>query len=745
MSKKVQFFIGLAVLIAILGMILFPSFFTSANPYATEGMRSYVDDEGVFHLEKAPFKPQWGIPMGTDELGRHVWALIVYGTKLTMLLAFFIVIARFALAIPFGFLAGFGSLSAHGIIDKLARFFGTIPTLLLCIILLKMDFFIGLEKAYSIIAFVTLLGFVGFGKLGIVIEERVATIIREPFVIGDIAIGKNKFQIAATTVFKHLYPELLVMFFLEFARALTLLLQLGLFAVFVGNVRFIEDTSGGSIKYMDISYEPEWASMLGAARNHIRVSPWIVFFPAMAFFISVLGLNAFGEGLRWVLSGELKFNKMRRRTKVVIALILMVLVTFQGIGYVERNFGFDYETVALDALELENMPTMLGNENAKKVAIYLANTLQSKGFKALDGKAFIHSYSTEFGYYTVTADVKVGDVDMTDHVRWIAHGDFEVEGSLLDLTAEDLYNYAGPSRATVLLLDAHFYSETAVVDISKRLAKHPNVLGIVWLQDLETIRDQRMSQLNLEVPVFYVDRFQWSGGASATSTDKSGNLISTESITISQTFAATGTQGNNVYAILPGTSETMGEEAIIYGFSYNSESIESLEKLLSLEMSMIDAITESEINRKRTIIVAFFDGTLNDASNGMRDYAAKSLYSQKDVLLYMDFTRIQGLDAGQVVFEQKQSPISRYYAYTFSLQLDEKFDDQGVQTVGLKNTTDLDRLLFFEKGFPTMIVGFKESADVDAKTDVNADADDEMTSIEQLGRILSTVIRSNNY
>jgi len=723
MSKKVQFVIGLVVLLMILAMILFPSFFTSANPYATEGMRSYVDDEGVFHLEKSPFKPQWGIPMGTDELGRHVWALIVYGTKLTMLLAFFIVIARFLLAIPFGFLAGFGSLTAHSVIDNLSRFFGTIPTLLLCIIILKMDFFIGLEKSYSILAFVTLLGFVGFGKLGIVIEERVASIIREPFVNGDVAIGKNKWQIAITTVFKHLYPELIVMFFLEFARALTLLLQLGLFAVFVGNVRFIEDTSGGNIKTMDISYEPEWASMLGAARNNIRSAPWIVFYPAMAFFISVLGLNAFGEGLRWLLSGELKFKKMRRRSKVLLSLILVVLIMIQGLDYLDKNVGFKYEAVAMETLALEEGPTMLGNENAKKVAIYIANTLSGKGFKPLSGDSYIQSYSTSPGYYTVSSEVRLNAVDITSYVRWIAHGDFEIEGNLLDLTTEDLYQYQGPDQPSILLLDANFYTETAVVEISARLSENPNVKGILWSQNFETIRDQRMSQLTMKVPVMYVDKSMMN------------EVSNPRSVSIKQDFAETGSQGNNVYAILPGTSETMGEEAIIYGFSYNALSHENVEKLLSMELSMIDAITSSENNRKRTIIVAFFDGTLNDSSNGIQDYAAKSLYSQKDVLLYMDFTRVQGLANGQVIFDQKQSPISRYYAYTFSVQLKEKLDDKGITYTGLTNTKAIDRLLYFEKGFPTMIVGFKES---------NSDIHETIT-LESLGKILTTVIKSNNY
>ena len=718
-------------------------------------MRSYVDDEGVFNLEKAPFKPQWSIPLGTDELGRHVWALIVYGTKLTMLLAFFIVIARFLLAIPFGFMAGFGSLTSHGIIDKLSRFFGTIPTLLLCIILLKMDYFIGLEKEYSILAFVLLLGFVGFGKLGIVIEERVASINREPFVTGDIAIGKNKFQIATTTVFKHLYPELIVMFFLEFARALTLLLQLGLFAVFVGNVRFIEDTMGGMIKTIDISYEPEWASMLGAARNNIRVAPWIVFFPALAFFISVLGLNAFGEGIRWVLSGELKLNKMGKKFRTGIAILIFSLIVYQGYGYYDRNLSFKIETINLSSIGLEDSPTVIGNENASKVSSFLATSLKQRGFKPLSSNEYVHNYSVEPGYYTTTQSVNVFSLDdetnqkeLTESIRWIAHGNFDVKSDMVDLSYADLYSTHEIvlDQPAILLLDAKFYNEQAVIQISERLSKIENVQGIVWKQNLDVIRDQRMSQLSLTVPVLYIDRLVFESILPS----KTNQLDDCEHIPtylivdeaklkiqmhIEQTYSQTGTVGKNVYAILPGTSETMGEEAIVYGFSYNSETRESLEDLLSLQMSIIDDITQSTPNRKRTIIVAFFDGTLSDTFNGMRDYASKSLYSQKDVLLYVDFTRIQGLKAGKVIFDQEQSPITRYYAYTFSLQLKEKLDKKDIAYDAIANPTELDRLLFYEKSFPTLIVGFKE----------NLGEPSDSVSIKQLGSIITSLIKNNSY
>ena len=725
MTKKMQLLLGLLVMLILFGMVIVPGIFTEANPYATEGLKAYTDDEGVFHLEKAPLKPQKGILLGTDELGRHVWALIVYGTKLTLTLGILIVFFRFMLAIPFGIFAGFGSLTAHSIIDKLSRFFGTIPTLLLCIIILKMDFFIGLEKSLSILAFVILLGFVGFGKLGITIEERVLNIVKEPFVTGDIAIGKNKFQIAITTVLKHLYPELLVMFFLELARALTLLLQLGLFGVFVGNVRFIEDTSGGVVKTMDISYEPEWASMLGAARNSIRSAPWIVFFPALAFFVTVLGLNAFGEGLRGIMSGKVKLAILYKKVAIVV---LIFIVLFNSFNFYKEMSGYKYALLDQTGIPFQDGPVMIGTENGANAAQYIADELSRRGFKPLSGNQYLHLYDAETGYYTLESKVvlidQLGEKDISEHIQYISHGTFDLKSKVKDLTGLDLYHYDGSDLedGVFLWLDGTFYNLDAVEAISERLSKIPNVKGILWKKSFDDIRKQEMSLLNLDVPVIYLD-------------ESVVQDIPIE-IALRQTHQKTQGEGRNIYAILPGTSETMGDEAIIYGFSYNTQSTEAFNTLTSFQFSLIDSMKKDAANRKRTMIIAFFDGTYNDTFNGIQDYVSKSLYSQKDVLMYMDFTRIQGLEKGVLVYDQSQSPISRYFAYTFSIQFEDLIKKKNITPYPLNNQNELDRLMYFEKGFATMIVGLREP---------RLEEVEQVISIKELGKILSSVIRNNNY
>ncbi len=732
---SLQLKIGSIVILILLAMVLFPVLFTRINPYSTESMRAASDSQGHFIIENAPFPPQSGILLGTDEVGRHIWPLLVYGTKLTMLLAFLIVAGRFLIALPMGFSAGFGSILARTVIQQFSVIFGTIPALLLCIILLKMNFFTELEKNPSIIAFVLILTIVGWGRLGQVIQSRVETLLKEPFIQGEIAIGKNRFQIAAGTLLNHLMPELLVFFSLEMARALTLLLQLGVFGVFVGNVRFIEDTDQGVIKTMNISYEPEWASMLGAARNNIRFAPWTVFFPALAFFISVMGLNAFGEGMRSVLqrktdSVRLAFEGMKHR-RILAAALCALIVAYNVVPAVYRSQLFMLDDTLAESLVLEDAPVVIGNANAALTAIWIAEELKKRGLYTLNSSSYIHDYKIVPAFYPASQKVGLNRSGKNQSLRpesdfqWISFGSFNISGILQDYSHQDLYQMdaADVKQPGILLLDTAFYNRESILYLTQRLAGFPNVRGIVWLTDMQDLRVEQIGAGSFRVPALYLDR----------SLIDRGNQGAVEIILQIDSGRIDG-RGKNILAYTPGVSERMGEDAILYGFSYNALTPEETRIKLNYSFAVIDALRKDYGSRNRTMIVAFFDGTLSDDFNGMKAYVEEKPYSQKKTLLFMDMTRVEGIPAGQLIMDRKQSPITRYYAYTFAIQLDEKKKQLGWYPDQLRASNESDTQLFIKQGTPTLILGLKAPKQGEGTV-----------TLDKLGKALIQVISANNY
>lgn len=730
-----QLRIGSVIVLLLALMILFPVLFTRTNPYSTESMRFQTDSAGHFAMQRAPFPPQLSIPLGTDEMGRQIWPLIVYGTRLTLLLAFLIVAGRFLLALPIGFLAGFGSVTARTAIQQFAVVFGTIPALLLSVIVLKMNFFTALDKNASILAFVAVLTIVGWGRLGQMIQYRVEVLMKEPFVQGEIAIGKNRLQIATGTVLNHLLPELLIFFFLEMTRALTMLLQLGIFAVFVGNVRFIESTDNGIIKVMDMSYEPEWASILGAARKNIRSAPWTVLFPALAFFISVMGLNAFGEGLRSLLQQKTERAavglKTRRSMRILAGVLCVLFILQSGIPAVYRATLFDYKAGITETLKLEQGPVIIGNGNSIKTAEWLGAQLKSKGLYPLNSPDYIHPYDGAEAFYPLSQRVELDSGSALQQLspgrdyQMISYGSFDVSSTLLDCADRDLYQMteADVSQPGILLLDAGFYTRESILFISRRLAEFPNVKGLVWLTDMKSLRMEQIGTEPSGTPALYLDRSLIPAG-------KKEAVRLTVRIDSRQTDGT----GRNVVAYIPGSSDRLGEEAILYGFSYNALTPEETRVKLAYSLAFIDGLTKDITSRKRTIIVAFFDGTLGDDFNGMKAYAAEKPYSQKDTMLYVDMTRIAGIPEGRLVADQKQSPITRYYAYTFALQLDQRLKRAGWEPEALGATTETDSQIFIGQGTPTIILGLKAP-----------EQGQKAVPLDKLGKTVIQTISANNY
>jgi peptide/nickel transport system permease protein len=67
--------------------------------------------------------------------------------------------------------------------------------------------------------------------------------------------------------------------------------------------------SEASLSFLGLGVPPDiptWGSMLADGRSHISTSWWLALFPGLAIFITVLGINLLGDGLRDILDPRLK-------------------------------------------------------------------------------------------------------------------------------------------------------------------------------------------------------------------------------------------------------------------------------------------------------------------------------------------------------------------------------------------------------------------------------------------------------
>ncbi len=128
-----------------------------------------------------------------------------------------------------------------------------------------------------------------------------------------------------------MFPELVVISFLELGGVLLLLAELGFMGVFVGGVRVGTGLSGEETIYPEV---PEWGQMLSEGAPYLRSQPFVIIGPAVAFFVAIVGANALGEGFRRLVDkmGVNPSVLLRKRTYLalgagVLAMYLVIVNT----------------------------------------------------------------------------------------------------------------------------------------------------------------------------------------------------------------------------------------------------------------------------------------------------------------------------------------------------------------------------------------------------------------------------------
>ncbi|HWI53077.1 MAG TPA: ABC transporter permease subunit [Symbiobacteriaceae bacterium] len=319
---------------AIVVAMLFAEHLTHVSPH-------YWDARTSILLGLPPFPPSAMHPLGTDQYGRDIWSRIVYGSRWSMLFAFLIMSARLAVATPAAFLSVFGPKRLGWLVDRLYVMTSAIPPLLIYILILAVPQLRLIGLWPSVVVTVTMLTFMEWPRVAVVLKGRLSSLMAEPFVEGAVAVGNTRWQLFKNHLFPHLWPVLLHMVAAEMARALVVIAQLAIFGIMVGGgvINIIMDSRGNDL-YTVTSGIPEWGTLLGDGRYDILSHPWIPFAPAVAFLVGVVGFNLLSQGLETIVFSvqELKEATTARlsarwRWAFVVVPAVAVLWFYQGLPW----------------------------------------------------------------------------------------------------------------------------------------------------------------------------------------------------------------------------------------------------------------------------------------------------------------------------------------------------------------------------------------------------------------------------
>jgi peptide/nickel transport system permease protein len=223
--------------------------------------------------------PSAGHPFGTDNLGRDIFSQIVYGSRISLTIGLISVGIAAAFGISLGLLAGFYRRFDNPImrsIDVLLAF----PGLLLAIAIVGA---LGpsLQNAMIAVGIATIPGFVR------IVRSAVLRVRGHEYVEAARAVGVHDARILWRYVLPNVSSEIIVTATLGMASAI-------LFAA--------------ALSFLGLGAQPptpEWGAMVLAARGYLDIAPHQAFFPIAAIFITILGFNFLGDGLRDALDPRL--------------------------------------------------------------------------------------------------------------------------------------------------------------------------------------------------------------------------------------------------------------------------------------------------------------------------------------------------------------------------------------------------------------------------------------------------------
>ncbi len=256
----------------LVGLVLFAAIFA---PWIAPYSPIELD---VVQMLQGPSASHW---LGTDEVGRDVLSRTIYAARISMEVALIAVgvglIGGTLIGIVAAYFGGLVDLALMRVMELLFSF----PAILLAVVLMAS---LGTSVLNAMIA-IGIVFIPGFSRLARASSQAV---LRQQYVEAARTIGMSDARILFREILPNITAPLLVEAAVAFAYAVLL---------------------ESALSFLGLGAQPpdpSWGNMLNTGRGFMAQAPWLSIVPGMAMFVSVLGFNLLGDGLRDVFDPHMR-------------------------------------------------------------------------------------------------------------------------------------------------------------------------------------------------------------------------------------------------------------------------------------------------------------------------------------------------------------------------------------------------------------------------------------------------------
>ena len=233
----------------------------------------FLTDPAAQDLARGATPPSFSHGFGTDELGRDLFARVLHGGRISMLVGLVGTLVSLLIGVTWGAIAGYVGGRTDDLMMRVVDVLYALPYIFLVILLLV--FF-----SKSLLMLFVALGLVQWLTMARIVRGQVLSLKHQTFVEAARALGASDLAI----VFRHIVPNTLGPVIVYTTLTVPAVILQEAFLSFLG-----------------LGVQPpnaSWGTLVSDGAKLLALFPWLVLFPGLAMSLTLLAFNFLGDGLR---------------------------------------------------------------------------------------------------------------------------------------------------------------------------------------------------------------------------------------------------------------------------------------------------------------------------------------------------------------------------------------------------------------------------------------------------------------